>query len=375
MIQEAKGKHIQETANDEINLLVLARTLWNGRKAVLITTLIFMGLGLFIAVFTPKEYTATATLVPQVNSGSKLGGLSSLAAMAGFNMDTGNSSEISPVVYPRILQSLPFKLELLDTKINLNGVSQPISLYDYYTDETYQKFNLLGTIKKYTIGLPGLLISAIRGKKENPISVKKSQNDIISLTNAKYEVLKSIGSRISLTADTKEGTLTLTAVMPEALASAQLGQSALNLLQNYITKYKIEKAREELDFIQQRFEVAKLEFKQVQAHLANYRDRNKNISTSIAQAEGEQLQSEYQIAFSVYNELAKQKETARIKVKEETPILTIIEPIAIPNVKSKPNKMLILLMWTFLGGILGIGRVFLKANLMNIKTLWIETKA
>lgn len=361
-----------EPIDDEIDLIALAKTAWSGRRTIIKTTLLFMILGVFIAIFTPNQYSVTATLVPQVSSGSKLGGLSSLAAMAGFNMDLGTTAELSPAIYPKIVQSVPFKLELLQTKINLEGKEQAISLYDYYTDEENQGFNLLGSIKKYTIGLPGLIISAIKGRKEEAILVQDSQNEIIALSQDEYEILKDFSDFVFLDADVKEGSLTLTAIMPEALASAQLGQSALTLLQTYITKYKIERAQEQLNFIQERFEVKKEEFEQAQLNLANFRDRNKFMSTAIAKTEEERLQSEYQITFSVYNELAKQLETAKIKVKEETPVLSVIEPITIPNKKSEPKRSVIVFIWVFLGGIIGVGWVLGKEYFKEIGKKWEE---
>ena len=48
--------------------------------------MIFAVLGVFVALFSPVEYEARTVLVPQVQSKSSgMGGLSSLAAMAGFN--------------------------------------------------------------------------------------------------------------------------------------------------------------------------------------------------------------------------------------------------------------------------------------------------
>lgn len=374
MIEQNNPPAPLDSHDDEIDLIALAKTAWSGRRTIIKITLLFMVLGVFIAIFTPNQYSVTATLVPQASSGSKLGGLSSLAAMAGFNMDMGTTAELSPAIYPKIVQSVPFKLELLQTKIDFKGKDHPISLYDYYTNEENQGFNLLGSIKKYTIGLPAVIIKAIRGKQEEAFVIQDSQHEIIALSTEEYSILKSIGESVTLSAHVKEGTLTLTSTMPEAIAAAQLGQSALTMLQSYITKYKIEKAQEQLDFIQERFEVKKEEFEQAQLNLAKFRDRNKFMSTAIAKTEEERLQSEYQITFSVYNELAKQLETSKIRVKEETPVLTVIEPITIPNEKSKPRRSLIVFIWVFLGGIIGIGWVFGKVYLADVRKKWKETE-
>lgn len=362
-----------EPLEDEIDLIALAKTAWSGRRTIITITLIFMVIGLFVAISTPNQYSVTATLVPQASSGSKLGGLSSLAAMAGFNMDLGTTAELSPAIYPKIVQSVPFKLELLQTKIDFEGRDHAISLYDYYTDEENQGFNLLGSIKKYTIGLPGVIIKVIKGEQEETVFVGKSM-EVIALSQVEYEILKDFSDYVFLNTDVKEGSLTLTATMPEALAAAQLGQSALTMLQSYITKYKIEKAQEQLDFIQERFFVKKGEFEKAQINLANFRDRNKFMSTAIAKTEEERLQSEYQITFSVYNELAKQLENAKIQVKQETPVLTVIEPITIPNERSQPKRKQIVMIWIFLGGIIGIGWMFGKEYLRDIRKKWQEVE-
>ena len=79
-MKEIKDTDIQH-ADDEIDLIQLAKTLWNGRKTVIRTTLIFMVLGLFIAIFSAKEYTASTTMVPQsAEGGSKLGSLGGLGS-------------------------------------------------------------------------------------------------------------------------------------------------------------------------------------------------------------------------------------------------------------------------------------------------------
>ena len=251
-------QQLLNTEPDEIDLIALAKTLWNGRRTIIKSLIIFTILGLFIAIFTPRQYSATSIMVPQVSSGqNKLGGLSSLAAMAGFSMDMSSGSELSPLIYPQIAQSIPFQKELMYAKFNFVGFNEKISLYDYYTDPQYSKFNLLGFIKKYTIGLPGTILGAIkkviRGKPiESEISGEANAN-IIQLTEDEAEIAKFLNEAVSLEADQKQGLITLTANMPEAKTAAQLGQKAQEILQEKITKFKIEKAEAQLEFVKERY--------------------------------------------------------------------------------------------------------------------------
>ena len=80
-------------ADDEIDLIALAKTFWSGRRIVIRSILICGVLGLLIAIFTAKEYVATTIMVPSGSDAtSKLGSLGGLAAMAGINI--GNAFNI-----------------------------------------------------------------------------------------------------------------------------------------------------------------------------------------------------------------------------------------------------------------------------------------
>ncbi|WGU68169.1 GNVR domain-containing protein [Capnocytophaga canimorsus] len=130
---------------------------------------------------------------------------------------------------------------------------------------------------------------------------------------------------------------------------------------------RLKKAKEELQFIEQLYLEAEKDFKAKQYALANFQDRNRNFSSSLPQTRLQQLQTEFNLAYGVYSELAKQFENQKIKVKEETPAFTVIEPVSVPNEKSKPKRGMIIAIWTFLGIVLGVGSVFLKDFIRQLK--------
>ncbi len=373
MNPQPDNKPIKAQQNDdEIDLLELAKVVWNGRKTILKYTLLAGLLGVIIALLSPKEYTSSITMVPQTSSsGSKLGGLSSLAAMAGFNLDNASSGEaLSPVVYPQIVSSSPFQLELMNMPFTFSEVNHPVSLYEYYSEIASP--GVLSLIGKYTIGLPGVILRAIKGDKaKETLSVEKGP---IALSGKQENIRKMMEAKINLEVDSKQGFLTLTTSFPEALLSAQVADQARELLQKYITRYKTEKATAQLNFIEERYQDKKNEFEKAQNQLARYRDQNKNMSSAIARTGEERLQSEYTIAMNVYNELAKQLEQSKIQVKEETPVFSILEPATIPNERSKPKRGMIVVIWLFLGGIAGIAAVFGKVFLKDVKARWKEVK-
>ncbi len=372
--QNQKNTTVSQVEEDEIDLIAIAKTLWEGRKTIVKTTLIFMALGLFVAIFSEKEYTASTTFVPQTSEEKKIGGsLSGLAAMAGVNLGSiGGDTGISPLIYPNIINNVSFRKELLQTSITINGIDGSTSFENYYT-EIYSP-SLLGYIKKYTIGLPGLIIKVIKGKPDDGIlsgfeeGVEEPQ--LITITNGENGLFKILDGCINIDVNEDDGYVYLTATMPEALPAAQLAINAQKLLEKYIINFKLQKSIEQYKFIEERYIEKEQEFKNAQKKLAKFRDQNQGFNSAMAQTSLEVLQSEYDLAYNVFTELAKQLETQKIQVKENTPVLTIIDPVYVPIEKSKPKRFSILIIWSFIGLFFGIVWVFGKDSFFKLKDEW-----
>ncbi len=60
--------------NGQIDLLALIKKLWIQKVFIFRTTMIFLLLGLLIALLSPKTYTAGSTLVPMMSSDQKANG-------------------------------------------------------------------------------------------------------------------------------------------------------------------------------------------------------------------------------------------------------------------------------------------------------------
>ena len=357
MIQNQNNFPVEE---QEIDIMELIRKMWLNKALILKFTAVFMVVGVFVALFSPKVYTASCDVVPQVSDGSGSSKMSSLAALAGINLNQSmDVKALSPLVYENILNSTTFRKELMQTPIEFEKAGKAVSFYEYYTNKEYNKPSVLGYIKKYTIGLPFVILNAIRGEQELP-QISAADGDaqqIETLTKEEYEVSKILSEAVSITLNEKKGYVTITANMPEAVAAAQLAQATLTLLQKYITEFKIDKVQSNLDFVQSRYDEAKKNFEDIQFRRAKYRDSNQNLVKHSARVEQEKLDAEYTLAMTLYSELAKQLEQAKISVKETAPILTVINPVTIPYKRSKPQRATILMAFIFLGFAAGAGVV------------------
>lgn len=350
------AEQIREQEENEIDLIEVIQKLWSRRKFIFKVTLIFACLGLLVALFSATEYQAGCTIVPQSGGKGASSSLGGLAAMAGISIGSMDDGEVlSPKIYPKVLASVPFQKELMKTRIKFEDYEQPVSLIDYYTNDEYRKFSLTGVILKYTIGLPGTIKKAISG--ERPAVAMPGDSTILTLSKQENQCMRTLKDKVTLSVNDKEGTVTLSAVMSEPLAAAQVAAVVQGMLQRYITEFKIEKAQAKLGFIERRYADAKKQFEVKQEELAQFRDANRNFASAIAKTTEERLSNEYTVALGVYSELAKQREQANIQVKEDTPIFTVVEPVTVPNERSKPKRALILIAFVFLGGFAGIGLV------------------
>ncbi|MDO4880694.1 MAG: Wzz/FepE/Etk N-terminal domain-containing protein [Capnocytophaga sp.] len=354
-----------EQKEEEIDLIALLLKIWEGRMLIFKYFIIFFVIGGVIAVFSPKEYTANSVVLPQSNSAGSLGSLGGLAAIAGVNINANNNADILPKLYPNIAQSIPFQKEMIKTLINVQGVDMPITYEEYY--EKYPKTNILTNIKKYTIGLPGLILNSLKKSDKKETIVARDSSAIYSISEKEKVLFDQLKGQLDINYSEKEGSVTLSFSMDEPLAAAQMLKRAETYLQDAVTEFKIQKAKQQLDFIQKRYDEAEKDFKEKQIRLASFQDSNRGLVSSLPQTRLSQLQTDFNLAFNIYSELAKQLENQKIKVKEDTPVFTIIEPVSIPLERTKPKRGMIVAIWSFLGIVLGTGVIFIKDFTSNLK--------
>ncbi|NJN27902.1 MAG: lipopolysaccharide biosynthesis protein [Cyclobacteriaceae bacterium] len=351
--------------DDEIDLIEVVKTIWAGRILILKVTAAFFIIGLIIAFGSKVEYEASCKLMPENQEGLKpnMGGLGSLAGLAGINLDMGGTNALTPELYPEIAKSTPFLIDVWKKPIRFEKQDTLVSSYTFFRDLDRPSF--LSLVANYTIGLPIQIKSWLSSSEEENIETQTKEQQIITLSKVETEYLEEFRERISVDVDAKSGILTLTTEMPDAQAAAEVAQISIELLTQYLIDYKIEKAKVNFDFVQARFDETKADFENAQKRLAIFNDRNRNVSTAYGNIEYERLQNEYNLAFEVYKGLASQLEQAKLKVKEETPVFTVLEPVQVPVAKSSPRRTLILMLSVFFGLVFGSGLIFIDKHIFK----------
>ena len=331
---------------DEIDLLALLQQLWGKRMWIVKVTALFVVLGVAVALFTPTKYKAETVFIPQVSesggTASKLGGLASLA---GINLGgASDGMSIPPSLYPNIASSIPYKLALLEEKIQAEGTEQTLQAYLFAQPKSFFS----------------RLFSRASEEEEQISSV------VFQLTPELEDLVELLEEIVSVSVNEKEGYVSLSVMWKDAMISAQIAEAAKNLLQQQVIAYKLEKLNDNLTFTETQYTTKQKEFEVIQDRLALFKDRNQNINSSRFQSQLQRIQADYDVALSVVQELAKQLETAKLQVNRDTPIFTVIEPVIVPHERDQPKRKLIVLIWAFLGGVLSCGWVLIEAPLKDI---------
>jgi len=309
-------------------------------------------IGLLVALLSPVEYRTSATLMPEAQSqqsraGSLLQQYGGLLGMSG-NVDPGQEGMIPPTLYPQIVQSLPFQLELLNQRVHFADFDTTTTVYAFF-DEVYTP-SVFSYMTEYTIGLPGKIIGLIKGEEEmeQPLPKGFETDSVVSVTKSQMEIIENMRERVTVSLNEESGVINLTVEMPDPNAAAQVGKTSIALLKEYMTNYRTRKAQEDLEYAREQLEEVRQQFEEAQNRLADFRDSNINLATAKAQTQEQRLQSEYDLAFNVYNSLAQRVEQAKLTVQEQTPVVSILQPVQVP-IDDTTSGLMVLIITTLLG--------------------------
>lgn len=351
----------QQPEEQEIDLIELAQKVWASRKLVFKACGYAVLVGLVVAFSIPKEYSTSVTLAPETGGKSGGGSMGALAAMAGISLGASSGEDaLSPELYPDIVSSTPFLIELFDVKVKDQKDKIDTTLYAYLDE--YQRGPWWGAITSAPFKALGWVISLFKDKEEEGVAAK---TDPFRLTKDEAAIATALSKRISVSVDKKTGVTTLSVTMQDPLISASLTDTVMRCLQNYITDYRTNKARHDLAFTEKLYKEAKDNYTAAQSKYASFVDANQNLILLSYRAEQERLQNKMNLAYNVYTQVVLQLQMAKAKVQEITPVYTVVQPASVPLRPAKPNKVMILIGFIFLAGVGSVGWILFVKDLLK----------
>jgi uncharacterized protein involved in exopolysaccharide biosynthesis len=325
----------------EIDLMELARKLWASRKLLLKAMGIGLVLGVLIALGMPKRYTVDVTLSPESGrSGSS--GLSSMASMLGLGGGGGGDADALRIsLFPNIVASTPFALELFDIPVTTVDNEQT-TVVEYLK---MQKGSWWGTV----LSLPGRAVGGVMSLFAS--KDKKAEVDTLDafrLTPAQMASVGGLRGAISVDVDAKSGVTTVSVTLQDPVVAATLADSVVCKLQQYITRYRVAKAQKDCDYLEMLYKERQKEYYAAQQQYAGYVDTNKGVVLASALTERERLQNDMNLAYQVYTQVATQLQVARAKVQEAKPVFAVVEPASVPLQPSGTSRKMVVIGFIFL---------------------------
>lgn len=346
---------------EEIDLLELARKLWAERRMIIRWCIIAAVIGVIVGFSIPKEYTTTVKLAPEIiNTKRTSGSLGLLASMAGVNLGNSNTIDaVYPDLYPDIVESTPFLVNLFDVEVQDKKGELTTTTYEYLNNHT--KSPWWSAVIQLPFRVLGWTLSLLRDEEESD----ETDRDTFRLTKEESRIAKALSSRIDVMVDKKTSVVTLSVTMQDPLISATLTDTVMRNLQRYITEYRTDKARNDLDFNQRLFDEARTDYYNAQERYARYMDANQSIVLRSVRTEQERLQNEMNLAYTVYSQMAQQLQLAKAKVQEATPVYAVVQPATVPLKPSSISKLKLLLGFIFLGGAAAAGWILFGRDLLR----------
>jgi uncharacterized protein involved in exopolysaccharide biosynthesis len=346
---ETQDKHI-EIREEGINLLELWQSIKKQKYLIFLLVFLFSILGVMIALSTPNEYKSEVKLLPELDSkdnGAGIGKLKPLAGLAGIDLSSVNSTEaIRPDLYPNILQSTPFLLEVLNQKV--------------FVPKEKNTQILAGYLEKHNDTFWKRLMKKIASDEIASSSNSNTPSDAIKLTKVQEELVRDLQGRVGASLDKKSGVISISAKMPNPVASAMIVTFTQKYITDYVTRYRTEKTLKEVTFLEKRSTEAKRRYDNALFNVSSYNDQNRSIFLNVAKDEGKKLDNELQLSYNLYSEITRQLEEAKIKMSRETPIFKVLEPAQVPLNKSEPKRSVMVIGFAFLGLFLGMGYAIIK---------------
>ncbi len=337
----------------EIEIMIaikdLINQLWIYKTYIIRTTAAFFIAGLIIAFSIPKEYRCNVKMAPEGSRSTINSSMTDLAAMAGFDVGLEESEAINMTLYPDVINSIPFITEMILIPVNTSTGDTTKSLYDYLDK------NIRKPWWQYIISSPIKLSAKIFSHQENK-SVTKL--DPYHLSRKEELVTNILKERLSVEVDKRKSIILVNVTMQDPKVAAIIADSLVSKLEKFIILYRTNKARHDYEFTKKMFEETKIAYYNAQKNYAQFVDANKNIVLRSVLIEEDRLKNEQMLAYNVYSNLAQQTNAKKMKIQEQTPCVTIIEPARIPSGRSNMGRMSILLASIMIGLISGFGYIF-----------------
>lgn len=328
---------MEEKKEDIIDIGAIIKRVWHKRKLFYKAWPIAFVVSALIIICVPRTYTASAKLAPELSGGSSAAGsLSSLASSFGLDIGDGLTEDaISPLLYPDLMEDNGFIMSLLSIQVRTcdGGID---TTYYHYLDKCQKHawWTYIGKALKRLMPKPkDIEVKGAGEEKKDPYILSKREDGIVDM----------VKKNITLSVDKKTGVITIVTQAQDPLVSKTLADSTSVRLQRFITEYRTNKARVDLEYYKKMVAEAKEAYDKARHEYSTFSDSNNDMVLQTYRSRLTDLENEMQLMFNAYNTMQTQLQASMAKVQERTPAFTQLKGAQLPLKASGPKRMLFVL--------------------------------
>lgn len=321
----------------------------------------------FYILCIPRYYSSEAKLAPEMGGANGGGMLGSLASSFGFNLgDMETTDAINPMLYPDLMEDNGFVTDMFPIRVKSSDGEIDTDYYTYLT--SFQKVPWWSHVIKAISEAIGSMLPISDEEKENAARGSGSQRSPYWLTKKEHATAEAVRGCIHISMNEKTGTISIQTQAQDPLVAKTLADSVQAHLQQFITDYRTNKARIDVEHYEQLAKKARHQYDSICSVYARYLESNTNIILPRYQTAMENLQKDMQMKYTTYTSIMAQLETAKAKLQERTPAFTQLKGAAVPLRPAGPKRMLFVIFMLILATVV-TAVVILRKDIMKTITL------
>lgn len=296
------------------------------RRILLVLPLVLAGLFVVAGLLRSRQYSSTATFLPQ-QSQARVSGLAGLAADLGVSVPFAQRGQ-SPEFYADLLRSREILRRAAESEYRLE-------------DE--------GTLRAAT------LVEAFRASGDSPEARREA-------------AIHALRSRLSIRTRERTGVVEVSVTTPSAKLSRQVAERLLQLLNQFDMETRRTQAAAERTFTEDRLAEARNDLQAVEDSLQRFLQDNRRYENSPElQFRYQRLQHRVQMRRDLVTALAQSHERAKIEEVRNTPVITVVEPPEVPVRPQSRRLVLRAVLGLVFGGVLGLAWAWGSESLSGLR--------
>ena len=348
VIKEVSSSDQQaEDKNHEIDIVAIVKKVIKDKWSLLVFFIIFAVLGVAVALMTPRTYSTDVVVAPELSSGSMPEGLSDIASMVGVDLNNGNKSSVDaiyPQIYPDVISSNDFIVQLFNIPVTTEGAKNSKTYFDHITKDAKKGF------WDYPKTWMGNIVKKITGKKDTTnLADASTVIDPVHLNKVQSDIRDAIRSQVTCVVDKKTNVITITAKDFDRFVSAEVADTVQKRLRNYIIEYRTKKFKQDVAYAQSLVDTAEAKYVKTRNAYTAFAEANTDVTQESFVTKRDEMENNMQMRYTNYTQALQQLQVAQAKLREHTPVFTVIQEASVPFKPSGTPRSLIVLGYVLAG--------------------------